>query len=85
MNFIKDPMLGEYFIQVDEYNYSAYKTITPDSGIKYDSCIGHFSSVGGALKRIAKHMVNQKSYNSIKDYIIELENINNDFKQHFLK
>lgn len=85
MNFIKDPMLGEYFIQVDEYNYSAYKTITPDSGIEYDSCIGHFGSLGKALNKIANHIMAQKSYTSIKDYIIELENINNDFKQHFLK
>jgi|TARA_B100001939_G_C16853300_1_gene578462 hypothetical protein len=84
MNFIKDPLLGEYFIQIDDYNYSAFKTIMPDSGKPYDSCIGHFSSLGKALTRIADHMVKQKSYNSIKDYIIELENIKNEFKQHFL-
>ena len=55
MNHIKDPILGEYFIQIDDYNYSAFKTITPDSGITYDHNIGHFSNLGNALKRIADH------------------------------
>tara|TARA_B100001093_G_C26148318_1_gene726342 strand:- start:21 stop:275 length:255 start_codon:yes stop_codon:yes gene_type:complete len=84
MNHIKDPILGEYFIQIDDYNYSAFKTIMPDSGIPYEHNIGHFSNLGNALKRIAEHKVRQQSYNSIKDYIIELKNINNEFKQNFL-
>ena len=84
MNFIKDPLLGEYFIQIDEYNYSVYKTITPDSGKPYDHCVGHCNSLKSALNKIADNKMKQKSYSSIKDYIIELENINNDFKQHFL-
>ena len=84
MNHIKDPILGEYFIQIDDYNYSAFKTITPDSGITYDHNIGHFSSLGSALKRIAEHKVRQQSYSSIKTYITELNNIYNEFKQNFL-
>ena len=84
MNFIKDPVLGEYFIQIDDLNYSAFKTITPDSGKPYDSCIGHFSNLGMALKRIAEHQVRQKSYDSIKEFIEELKTVQNDFKQHFL-
>ena len=85
MNYIKDPALGDYYLVVDDLNYSAYITITPDSGIKYDSCVGHYSNLGTALKRIGEHQVRQKSYTSIKDYIIELENIYNDFKKHFLQ
>ena len=84
MNHIKDPILVEYFIQIDDYNYSAFKTITPDSGITYDHNIGHFSSLGSALKRIAEHKVRQQSYSSIKTYITELNNIYNEFKQNFL-
>lgn len=80
MNFIKDPVLGDYFIQVDDLNYSAYKTIMPDSGKPYDSCIGHFKDLSTALHRIAEHQVRQKSYSSIKDYVIELENIKNELK-----
>jgi hypothetical protein len=84
MNFIKDPLLGEYFIQIDEYNYSVYKTIMPDSGTPYDSCIGHCSSLEAALNKIVDNKMKQSSYTSIKDYIIELRNIKNEFKQHFL-
>ena len=80
MEFIKDPALGEYFIQVDDLNYSAYRTIMPDSGTPYDSCIGHFKNLATALERIAEHKVRQQSYNSIKDYIIELRNIKNELK-----
>tara|TARA_B100001093_G_scaffold104631_1_gene96869 strand:+ start:2408 stop:2662 length:255 start_codon:yes stop_codon:yes gene_type:complete len=84
MNYIKDPILGEYFIQIDDYNYSAFKTIMPDSGIPYEHNIGHFSNLGNALKRIAEHKVRQQSYSSIRDYITELNNIYNEFKQNFL-
>ena len=80
MEFIKDPVLEPYFIQIDDLNYSAYHTIMPDSGIPYDSCIGHFGTLGRALERIAEHQVRQQSYDTIKEYIKEYERINNEFK-----
>jgi len=80
MEFIKDPALGQYFIQVDDLNYSAYKTIMPDSGKPYDSCIGHFGTLGKALERIAEHKVRQQSYDTLKGYIEELNNIKNELK-----
>ena len=80
MEFIKDPALGQYFIQVDDLNYSAYKTIMPDSGKPYDSCIGHFGTLGRALERIAEHKVRQQSYDTLKGYIEELNNIKNELK-----
>jgi hypothetical protein len=85
MNYIKDPVLGDYYLVIDDLNYSAYITITPSSGIKYDSCIGHFGNLGKALEKIAEHQVRQKSYTSLKEYIIELKNIYNDYKKHFLQ
>ena len=85
MNYIKDPVLGDYYLVIDDLNYSAYITITPSSGIKYDSCIGHFGNLGTALKRISEHQVRQKSYTSLKDYIIELKNIYTNYKKHFLQ
>ena len=84
MEFIKDPLLGEYFIQIDEYNYSAYKTIMPDSGTPYDSCIGHFGNIGGALKKIADNTMKGKSYDSIKQYISEYKSILNEFNENFM-
>jgi len=80
MKFIKDPVLEPYFIQIDDLNYSAYHKIIPDSGIPYDSCIGHFKNLATALERVAEHQVRQKSYDSLKDYIIELKNIKNELK-----
>ena len=69
MKFIKDPALGDYFIQVDDLNYSVFLKITPDSGIPYDSSIGHFSNLAKALEKIAEHRVRQQSYDSLKEYI----------------
>ena len=80
MDFIKDPVLEPYFIQIDDLNYSAYHTIMPDSGIPYDSCIGHFSTLGRALERVAEHKVRQQSYDTIKGYITELNKIKNELK-----
>ena len=80
MKFIKDPALGDYFIQVDDLNYSAFLKIIPDSGIPYDSSIGHFSHLAKALEKIAEHRVRQQSYDSLKEYIEELNNIKNELK-----
>ena len=80
MEFIKDPVLGDYYIQIDDLNYSAYRTIVPDSGTPYESCIGHFSNFGMALKKIAEHKVRQQSYDTIKEYIKEYEKISNELK-----
>ena len=80
MKFIKDPALGDYFIQVDDLNYSAFLQIVPDSGIPYDSCIGHFSNFGKALENIAEHKVRQRSYDTIKEYLKEYEQIKNELK-----
>lgn len=84
MEFIKDPLLGDYFIQIDEYNYSVFKTIMPDSGTPYDSCIGHFGNIGGALKKIADNTMKGKSYDSIKQYISEYKSILNEFNENFM-
>tara|TARA_B100001564_G_C20601771_1_gene653069 strand:+ start:913 stop:1164 length:252 start_codon:yes stop_codon:yes gene_type:complete len=80
MEFIKDPALGSYFIQIDDLNYSAFQKIIPDSGIPYDSLVGHFSTLGRALERIAEHKVRQQSYGTIREYIEELKIIKNELK-----
>lgn len=80
MKFIKDPVLEPYFIQVDDLNYSAYYTIIPDSGKPYDSCVGHFKNLATALERIAEHKVRQQSYDTLKGYIEELNEIKNELK-----
>ena len=83
MEFIKDPVLGQYFIQVDDYNYSVFKTIMPDSGTPYDSCLGHFGNFGSALKRIVENKVRQQSYSSIVEYVKEYKEITQEFNETF--
>lgn len=80
MKFINDPALGDYFIQVDDLNYSAFIKIIPDSGIPYDSLVGHFSTLSRALERIAEHKVRQQSYDTLRGYIEELKKIKNELK-----
>lgn len=84
MKYLKDPILGDYYIVIDEYNYSAYKTITPDSGTPYESCIGHFGRLGGALKKIADNTMKNESYDSVKQYVKKYESILNEFNEKFL-
>jgi len=80
MRFIKDPALGDYFIQVDDLNYSAFIKIIPDSGIPYDSLVGHFSDFSKALEKIAEHKVRSRSYDSIREFIEEFRQIKNELK-----
>jgi hypothetical protein len=80
MKFINDPALGDYFIQVDDLNYSAFIKIIPDSGIPYDSCVGHFPNLGKALEKIGEHKVRRQSYDTIKEYLVEYEKIKNELK-----
>jgi hypothetical protein len=80
MKFINDPALGDYFIQVDDLNYSAFIKIIPDSGIPYDSLVGHFKNLATALERIAEHKVRQQSYDTLRGYIEELKKIKNELK-----
>ena len=80
MEFIKDPALGQYFIQIDDLNYSVFRTIIPDSGTPYDSLVGHFSDLSRALVKIAEHKARQRSYDTIKEYIEELNTIKNELK-----
>ena len=84
MNFIKDPLLGAYCVQIDEYNYTAIRTITPESGIQYDHTIGHYSDLGQALKKIADNMMKDRSYDSLKEFIAEYNLIVEKFSKNFL-
>jgi hypothetical protein len=83
MEHIKDEVLGSYYIQIDEYNYSVYKTITPDGGKPYESCIGHFGNFGSALRKIVENKVRQQSYSSIKAYLDEYKSVVTQFEQTF--
>jgi uncharacterized protein YutD len=82
MNQIKDPQLHPYYIQIDEYNYSLFKTVTStESGKDYDIAIGHFSNMGNCLKCIIKDSMRSIKVDTIKEYLTEYENVTNKINQ----
>ena len=91
MTIINDPQLEPYYIGKDSHCYTAYEKITPDpkyiqngnGGEEYTKPIGHFSSFGSALRAIMKAKLNEeeKTYNSIEEYIHEWDNIRTDLEK----
>ena len=50
MKVINDPLFGDHFIQVDDYNYSVYKTkVSKEEKKKYTSVVGHYSTISPAI------------------------------------
>ena len=93
---IRDLAIKPFFITKDQHCYTVMESITPDEknigkfkkknngneGKDYEKPIGHYSSFVQALNRIAKEKVNlTEDYSSIKDYIDEWENQQNDLKE----
>ena len=85
MTIINDPLIAPFYIGKDAHCYTAYEVITPDpkytnngsSGQDYTKPLGHYGSFGSALKTIMKAKLNveNKSYNSIEEYIKHWEDI----------
>jgi hypothetical protein len=73
LNFITDPVLEPYYIQLDEYCYIAQKSTFSEKGNEYQNTIGHYTSLGNCLKAIARDSSNSKSYNSVKEYVKSFE------------
>jgi len=77
---IRDEVMEPYYITVDPYNYNLAIAIKPqkenspeNSKVKeYEKIMGHYSSLGLLIKKLAKLKANDKgSYNSIKEYLDE--------------
>lgn len=74
-NFITDPQLDPYMIQIDESNYAVVKNVTADSGKVYQQTLGFFSKLGPAIKKIAKDDLSSKDYSSLAEYVAEFNQI----------
>jgi len=90
ITIIKDPLMEPFYVSRDSHCYTVYENVTPDArytegnkpGKDYSKVVGHYSSFGGSLSRIAKEQINLKSeYNSIREYLTEYNNIENKLKQ----
>lgn len=76
---INDPLLEPYYISMDQYCYTLFEKITPENegGKDYFKSTGHYSNIGACLEALAKRKVNNKSYNSLCDFIKEYQEIIN--------
>ncbi len=80
-NFITDPALDPYMIQIDESNYAVVKNVTVEkSGKTYQQTLGFFSKLGTAINKIAQDSLLDKDYNSVAEYVEEFEKIEERLK-----
>ena len=80
-NFITDPALDPYMIQIDESNYAVVKNVTGEkSGKTYQQTLGFFSKLGTAINKIAQDSLLDKDYNSVAEYVEEFEKIEERLK-----
>jgi len=91
---ITDPILKPYFVGKDTHCYTVYEVVTPQEkylekgskGKDYEKPLGHYSSFGASLQKIATLKLNNEKdhYKSIKEYVdrwdeilIELKKLQN--------
>jgi hypothetical protein len=76
MKVINDPLFGDHFIQVDDYNYSVYKTkVSKEEKKEYTSVVGHYPTMARAVKAIADDTIKDKDRESLESYVKELNEI----------
>lgn len=89
MSIIKDPSLAPFYIGKDAYCYTVYEIVKPQenhhlkkNGVNkvYEKPLGHYKDFGNALKAVvnAKLVLDDKTYESIKDYLKEWNRINKE-------
>jgi len=83
---IQEESIAPYCIEVDSRNHTVYtesKTATDKDGKPVRDVVGYFSTMEGALKKIAK-LKTKKYFGekviTIKSYLVELERISNVLK-----
>jgi hypothetical protein len=77
---VTDPIMEPYFITMDDNCITVNIRIMPDvryseSKKEYIKSIGHYSNMASALKSVVKNKTNEKSYDSIQEYINEYKSI----------
>lgn len=81
MKVINDPSFGDHFIQVDDYNFSVYKTkVSKEKNLEYTSVVGHCSTLARALEMMATDMIRHEDRDNLQNYINELNEIYSKFK-----
>jgi hypothetical protein len=83
LNFIKDPILEPYFIQIDDYNYALCKMNTTEGNKGYETKIGFYSDLGNCLNAMVRNQIAQQSFKSLQDYITQYKELQNRLINHF--
>jgi len=73
LRFIKDPALGPYYIQLDDYCYIAQKSTYSDGGNEYQNTIGHYTTLGGCIEAIARDYAKSDNYDSLREFVERFE------------
>lgn len=67
---ITDPSLEPYYIQYDQFCYTAVKKIkSGTTGRERDQTIGYYSRLDKCLDVIAEDSAKNQNYDSLKDFI----------------
>jgi hypothetical protein len=75
-NFITDPVLDPYMIQIDENNYAVVKNVTAEkSGKTYQQTLAFCSNLSAAVNKIAKDSLLDVDYSSVREYVEKFEQI----------
>ena len=81
LKIITDPDFYPYKIVMDDSNYSLMKEITPESGKKYDTFLGHYSSLDHLLTRLMDFEVRSNNFDSF----VELKSFISEYKEKMYK
>lgn len=80
VSIISDPAISPYYISKDEHSYTVLELSSNEKST--DKMIGHYSTLGGALKKLSELKANLKpQYDSIREYLEEYNNKYNNLKQ----
>lgn len=69
MNYIKDPLLEPYEIQLESGCYNLLVNYTPPKGNPYKKALSYHNSLISCLNSYLKYSLADKSYDSIESFI----------------
>jgi len=82
MSIIRDPLISPYSISIDSFGFVLSEDKVSESGKEYNIFIGHYLNLEGALKTVIrlKTLNKNKEYSSLRAYIDEVKELNNQIK-----
>lgn len=79
---ITDPLLEPYYIQFDQFCFTAVKKIKAGNSDRVrDYTVGYYASVESCLDSIVKDSVKNQNYTSLKDFIAAYKTRIEEIKQ----